>query len=174
MANDSTRAARAIGVYFFMVGLKSEALAGFEQLLSYSRLLQLNTLQGTFAFQKQQNPDGKLPPYHYDGRYIAWWVHKLAWRYGWARDDILNLWPEEAAAYLQEILVQEIDDYEQRRSLSELSYSYNKDTNKSRFIPTPKPAWMVSSQKQKRFRIRRDMMPVGEIIELDKLYTKPD
>ena len=167
---DSHQIADRMNAYLSICDLSVAPLSGFEQLMAYSTLTRLNTLQGAFAFQKQQAPDSKLPSYHYSGRYIAWWVHQLSWHYGWSRDDIMALWPEEAAAYLQEIMVQELDDFERIRSLSELSYSYDKATQKSRFIPTPKPNWMVDAGTVKKlFRIRRDMMPIGNIIELDKL-----
>jgi len=172
VAADKVKASQAIDAYFALVGLETEGMTGAEQLLAYGLLHNLNSMQGSFAFQTQQGPEGKLPPYHYSGRYVAWWVHKMASYYGWARDDIFNLWPEEASAYLQEILIQEIEDFERQRSLSELSYSYDKVTQKSRFIPTPKPEWMVSGKESKTFRVRQDMMPVGAIIELDKLYEQ--
>ena len=109
-ARDSHHISEAIDAYLCLCGLSIASLSGFEQLMAYSTLTRLNTLQGAFAFQKQQGPEGNLPSYHYTGRYIAWWVHQLSWHYGWSRNDIMALWPEEAAAYLQEIMVQELDD----------------------------------------------------------------
>jgi hypothetical protein len=171
-AGDSIAAAQAIDAYLSLCGLPQSILSGFDQILGYSYLIRLNALQGAFAFQRAVGPEGKVPAYHYSGRYIAWWVHKLSSHYGWSRDNIFELWPEEAAAYLQEILVQEAEDFERWRSLSELSYRYDKTTQKSRFIPTPKPNWMVAGDQKKTIRVRRDMLPIGNIVELDKLYPQ--
>lgn len=166
---NAKEASRLINAYFFIAGFKTDELSGFQQLVAYYKLVELNQLQGLFAFQKQTIEPGKEPPYAYNNRFIVWWIHKLASRYGWSRNDIFELWPEEAAAYLQEIFLSEVEEWEQERSLSELAYKYDKTTKKSRFIPTPKPNWMVMEEETKTIRIRRDMLPMGEIIELDKM-----
>ncbi len=170
MVGDSKRASKYINAYFLSVGLNTQKQSGVDMLLAYYQLVDLNQLQTTFAFQKWQGLEKQKPvAYHYTGRYIAWWIHKLALHYGWSRDEIFNLWPEEASAYLQEILVHEMDEFERQRSLTEISYKYDKASKKSRFIPTPKPSWMVGIQKKKTFKIRRDLLPMGKIIEIDKL-----
>lgn len=158
-----------LNAYFSITEFDTDNLSGFQILSAYCQLLELNQLQGLFAFQKVTDEQHELEPYAYEGRFIVWWVHKLASRYGWTRQEIFNLWPEEAGAYLQEILLSEIDELEQQRSLSELSYKYDKHSKKSRFIPTPKPNWMVSDDKPRMIKMRRDMIPMGEIINLDEM-----
>jgi len=171
MNGDSAKASKLINAYFLLVGLKTDGQSGFDLLLAYYQLVELNQLQTTFAFQKWKNPEKiKQVAYHYDGHYITWWIHKLALHYSWSRDDIFNLWPEEVSAYLQEILVYELNEHERQRGMTETSYQYDKNSKTSRFIPTPRPSWMVDSgEKPKMIRIRKSMLPMGVIIKLDDL-----
>jgi len=161
-----------LNAYFSIAKFDTNDLSGFQILSAYCQLLELNQLQGLFAFQKATSEEHEPEPYAYEGRFIVWWIHKLSSRYSWTRKEIFNLWPEEASAYLQEILLSEIDELEQQRSLSELAYKYDKHSKKSRFIPTPKPNWMVDNGKSRTIKMRRDMMPMGEIISLDELAKK--
>ena len=166
---DAGQATDKINDYLSLVGLSPDEAIGTQQLLAYLSLVNLNTIKTTFAFQKWQgDPDYKPPPYQYPGRAWAWWVHKLASRYGWTRDYILDcLWPEEAAAYIQEILVSEYDEADEARSMSRVGYHYDEQTNKSKFVPLPRPAWMREEDKPKALRrVRRDMLPVGNVINL--------
>jgi len=93
--------------------------------------------------------------------------HKLASRYGWSRGEIFKLWPEEAAAYIQEIMVSEYHEREDRRALSEISYQYDKATKTSRFIPAPFYNWMVDPAPPAPVRILAKMLPVGKIIKME-------
>ena len=128
-----------ISNYLSLADLSVDGTTGVAQLLAYISLLKLNTVRTTFAFQHWQGDPGyKPPPYQYPGRAWAWWVHKLASRYGWTRDYIFDhLWPEEAAAYIQEILVSEYDEADEARSMSEVGYRYDKQTEKSNLFHCP-------------------------------------
>ena len=80
----------------------------------------------------------------------------------------MELWPEEAACYLQEILVSEANEAEERHSLSELAYHYDKASQTSRYVPLPRPAWMQSEPTKPRpVRMLRSMLPYGEVIDLE-------
>jgi hypothetical protein len=91
----------------------------------------------------------------------------LASRYGWSRDEIFNLWPEEAAAYIQEIMVSEYYEREDQRALSEISYKYDKATKTSQFISTPVYGWMIDDSPPAPVRISVRMLPVGNIIKME-------
>lgn len=115
-------------------------------------------------------PDNVLatgqPPYHYDQRWWATWIHEIASRYGWERDTILDLWPEEAAIYLQEIQVSQYFETENQRALSEVSYEYNKTTHMSRFKPMPKPPWMIDESTGEPIKINTKLLPVGNVVPM--------
>lgn len=162
------QAAALIAHYFTISSFDQTGLNGVEQLMCLVQLLELNKIKMMFAFQNEVTGKLDKPPYDYEGRNWAWWVHKLATRYGWTADYIFNLWPEEAAAYLQEIIISEYDELDDRRRLSEVGWTYNKTTKEYSFHPTPRPAWIIENKKkQQPRRIRRDMLPVGNIISLD-------
>lgn len=170
LAGDASETARLMSVYFFEVGLSIEDRPGKDVLIAYLQLSRLNRVKWVLPFQQWQGPPMELEVYEYEGRTFAWWIHKLASRYGWTREQIFNLWPEEVACYLQEILVSEFDEHDDRRALSELGYTYDKETGKGTFKPTPRPGWMVKQRPEKKIRIRKDMLPVGNVIKLDELY----
>lgn len=160
---------QAIKEYLKLAEMDTSVLTGLKQLRALLVLSELNRLQTTLAFLEWNGPeDTKEPPYTYPSRAWALWVHKLASRYGWGRVEIFNLWPEEAATYIQEIMLAEYDEADERRGLTELGYKYDKTTKKSRFIPLPRPGWMMEKPNElpKKMRIRRDRLPVGNIINL--------
>lgn len=158
-----------IRVYLDACGLPDVG-SGVEQLTAYVALRLLNEWQWDLPWMLEPgNPEHKPPAYEYEDRTWAWWVHKLASRYGWTRSEIFELWPEEAAAYLQEIFVSEFNETDQARSLSELAYKYDKAAKTSRFMPTPRPGWMVGMEPPKRRKVRKDAIPVGVVISLDEL-----
>jgi len=163
--------AAIIRAYLAMCGIEDTEASNIELLLAFSHLRQLNNWQWILPFMSGSAGAGQdKPPYDYEGRYWAWWVHELASRYGWSRDEIFNLWPEEAAVYLQEILISKIEEAEQARSLSEVSYRYDKQTKKSKFIPMPKPGWMVgdvaNGNEPKKVKILKGFLPVGNVIDI--------
>jgi len=168
--------ARLLEDYLSLAGLSEadlKSLTGADLLETYLTLAGLNSWQWVLPWLRPPDAPGlkppehaKEPPYHYAGRHWAIWIHKIAWAYGWSRDQILNLWPEEAAAYVQEIIIAEYDQAEEQRALSELSYRHNKHSNLMQFIPRPRPHWMVDNALPPPVRVRRDMLPVGNVIEI--------
>jgi hypothetical protein len=167
-ARDVAGASTALRAYLGMAGVDTGAGTGAELAIVYRRLCAANRLQFALPFMRDEAPPREGPPlsYDYPGRGQAWWVHKLASRYGWSRDQVLGLWPEEAACYLQEILVAEFDEADERRSLSELAYHYDEHTRTSSFRPVPRPAWMVGERLRRRGRMPRVMLPTGNVIDL--------
>lgn len=164
--SDGKAAARLISAYFSEVGLNVREVGGMAQLTTYLELFEMNSPAWLLAYQKWEAPPGKPKAYDYPGREWAWVIHKIASRYGWTREEIFNLWPEEAAAYLQEIFITEYDESDEARALSEMGWHYDKHTKRSTFRPLPRPGWMVEKPEEKKIRIRKDMLPVGHIIKL--------
>lgn len=123
------------------------------------------------------NPDASLPilrpskesktsDWEYKGRSWNYFSHLLADAYGWTLEYIADLDINEALGHIQEVLTEDYLDREFQHSLSEVAYIYNKSTKKSEYKPLPLPYWMRPASKPiKRFRIRRDMLPVGYVID---------
>jgi hypothetical protein len=156
--------------YLDACGLDQSEGTGVELLSAYVSLRAINLWQWDLPFMKQPGDPAKKPlPYEYQDRVWAWWVHRIASRYSWTRDEIFNLWPEEAAAYMQEIFVAEYDEADERRSLTEMGYHYDKASKKSRFIPLSRPAWMAGREEPKPRRVNKRWLPVGNLVNLDDL-----
>lgn len=156
--------------YLAIAGLSDDQLkkaSTYELLEAFFALKQLNTWQWLLPWLVNPGEGGPAEAYDYPGRRWAIWIHKLASRYGWPPETIWNLWPEEAAAYLQEVMTSEYHEREDRRALSEISYKYDKVTRTSRFIPTPLYEWMVDNKPPKAVRIPVRALPVGNVIKLD-------
>jgi hypothetical protein len=160
-APGSVEMAQAIQGYFEALGLDVSRASPVEILRAFTLLRELNRWQWALAFMKGQPAKGETEPYDYEGRNWAWVIHKLASRYGWTRDHIFNLYPEEAAAYLQEILVSEHQESEERYRLSELAYQYDSNSKTSRYVPYQKPSWMVNNELPKPVKMLRSMLPYG-------------
>lgn len=157
--------------YMALCGVDLAGATGTEILRAFVELRILNSWQWSLPFMGDRPGETKAEPYDYPDRVWAWWIHKLASRYGWSRDEIFGLWPEEAACYLQEIFVAEFNETEQQRSLSEVSYHYDKAAKVSRFVPMAKPGWMTPKIDPKPVRVRKSILPVGMIIKLDETDT---
>lgn len=169
--------AAAIIDYLVAAGVQdmrgSSDISGMEAISAYVELRELNRMRGELPFMMMGGGGATYdpPPYDYPSRGWALWVHRLASRYHWTRHYIFSLPPEEVACYIQEVMLADLDDIETIRSLSELSYTYDKVSGKSRFIPTPRPAWMVNGNS-KNGNINRKprpvpvVMPVGNVVDI--------
>ncbi len=157
--------------YLSMAGLTDEQIkkaSTYEVLDAFFALRQLNAWQWLLPWLANSKTEPGQPEfYDYDGRRWAVWVHRLASRYGWSRDQIFDLWPEEAAAYIQEIMLSEFYEREDRRALSELSYRYDKATKISNFIPTPTYSWMVDDRPPAAVKTPIRLLPVGNVIKME-------
>ena len=164
--------ASAIRAYFDLLGVDIAGCHPVEILAALYQLKQFNNWQMTLAFMREPASKGEVLSYDYPDRNWAWVVHKLASRYGWTRHYIMDLYPEEAACYLQEILVSELNEAEERHSLSELAYRYDSVSKRSHYQPLPKPGWMLPKVDIKPVKMLRSMMPYG-VIDLggnEKIY----
>ena len=146
-------------------------LSGTRALYAFTCLLALNSWQWQLPFMTGPKEEAKPLPYEYGDRTWAWYVHKLASRYGWTRDYIFSLWPEEVACYLQEIFVSEFNEYEDQYRLSELAYTYDKASKQSRYQPIAKPYWMAPPIQPPSVRIHRSFLPAGVGIRGDGSET---
>jgi len=106
----------------------------------------------------------KTVAWDHDDREVLLWIHLIANSYKWSKTEIEELWPEEAIAYIQEILVEEQLRREFLYSLSEVAYPYDKATKKSKFRPMQRPLWMVAGGGRKTDRVLKSMLPVGNVV----------
>jgi len=153
--------AQTIQAYFGLLRMDITGCHPVEVLAAFHYLKEANRWQMPLAFMHSPGKPGETEPYDYPDRNCTWIVHKLASRYGWTRHYIMNLWPEEAGCYLQEILVSEASEAEERYSLSELAYHYDKVSQTSKYVPLPKPGWMLPKLEFKPVKMLRSMMPYG-------------
>jgi len=102
----------------------------------------------------------------YDGRTWYVWANALAKNYGWSLEYIANLDPNDAIALMQEIYVDEQIDKEWTWGLSEMAYPYNSTLKKSEFKPLPRPSWMQKVYTVPNVKIRKDFVPVGNVVRL--------
>jgi hypothetical protein len=110
--------------------------------------------------------DNKKSDWDYEERTWNYFSHLLADSYGWTLEYIAEMDVNEALGHIQEVLTSEYLNQEFHHSLSEISYSYNKNTKKSDYKPLPVPYWMRPTIKPiKKFRIKRSMLPVGYVID---------
>jgi hypothetical protein len=164
------------GLYAFLrVMLSDLTLEEFHQApwdevaTAYLLIEQVNILphRDEFAIIRYAMGDGDKVPWANPLRPIMIWVHLIAKAYGWSRDAIFNLLPEEAIALVQEILADSQIDREFMHALSEISYEYNKTTKKSHYKPLQRPAWMVFGDRKggiKKTKLRKDWLPKGNVI----------
>jgi hypothetical protein len=133
---------------------------------AYLDIENLNRLPYRDAFSIIHFPStGKPVPWDHPLRTILIWIHLIAKTYSWAKAEIEELWPEEAIAFVTEIMADEQADREFMHALSQVSYEFNKSTKKSHYRPLARPAWMqmqVSGDIVTKFR--RGMMPVGNVV----------
>jgi len=140
----------------------------WEVFVAYVAVERLNRLPhaAEFAILRFPSDSHRTVPWDNPLRSVILWIHLIASTYSWAKDQIEQLWPEEAVAYVQEILADKQEQREFFHSLSEVAYRYNKATKKSTYKPLTRPAWMVMRSKGGDLVtvIRADMVPVGNVI----------
>jgi hypothetical protein len=102
----------------------------------------------------------------YEGRTWYLWAHILADAYGWSIEYIENLRVDDAVAFIQEILVEDQLTREWEWSTSEIAYSYDSATKKSKFNPLPRPSWMGEAvgRTVKKMKVKKSMLPVGNVL----------
>jgi len=141
--------------------------ASFSEVLSaYQTLTELNRLHGVFPFMSHSHRRG---PLDYEGRSLSTIVHLIASSYGWTRDQIFNLIPEEAFFYVLEILLERHEERDFQYNLSQVGYG--RDGKK---MPFPRLAWVWSERssqsRREFFKITEDearergIIPMGLVI----------
>lgn len=130
-----------------------------------AKIAALNEIGVDFAILKFSDDGDGLPvPWDYPERMRHYWIHLLAYAYKWSKKEVENIWPEEAYAYLQEIIAHEQHEREFIHSLSELAYQYDQATKKARYQPLPRPAWMIlRDPKSVITKLPKALMPVGNV-----------
>jgi len=140
-----------------------------EFLVAYSEVVKLNapTLEFPILVSSKKKQDKKLP-WEYDGRAWYFWLNLFASNYGWDEKKIENMDIDTALGLYQEILMDEQFAKEWTWQLSEISYPYNQSSKKQEFKPLERPEWMLplAPTHLPVIRMRKDMMPMGNIMDL--------
>lgn len=119
----------------------------------------------TLPFMRFPSRDTKEPPYNYPGRLFYSYAHSLAKMYGWSLDQIADLDVDDALAFLQEIMIDDVQRREWEWDLSERSTGYDKNTKEYKHIPFPLPDWMIPMPPPpKVYKIPKAMIPVGNVV----------
>jgi len=176
----SKRSARSIEYLLDYLALSSdisreewENCSPLEFADGFLRLVELNNVRMNLPiFSESQEKKEKV--YDYNGRFISTWVTRLARMYGWSSEHILNLFPEEAACYIQEAEIQEFNEKEFVYRLSEMAYTYDKGTKRSRYVPLKRPGWMLAEKEKEveKIKIPIGAIPQGVVINLEDRYGK--
>lgn len=135
---------------------------------AYSQIEELNRLPHGAEFAILKFPtktSHRSVPWDNPLRAVIIWIHLIAKNYSWSRSEIEHMWPEEAIAFVQEIMADEQMDREFVHMLSAVAYEYNKTTKKSQYRPLARPMWMVmQSVDDVITMLRKDFLPVGNVI----------
>jgi hypothetical protein len=159
-----------LSIAFLDCGIVWENIAWLDVYNAFILVQEATQLNVKLPMLVVDGDDTKKQPWDYAGRMWYRWAHIFSAKYGWKLDDIAKLVPDDAISLLQEIFVDEQLDKEWQWSLSEIAYPYNENTKKSKFSPLDRPAWMVvkAPKEIKKIRIRKDMLPIGNVIRLDE------
>lgn len=155
------------------VSVRHKRIPWYETVAIFSQTQLINKPTVEIPMLKTKEK-GQQPPWDYPERDWAWWVNLFASKYGWKEDDIAELDVDDALMLYQEIQVDDQLEKEWLYGLSELAYEYVPSTKKSKFRPLPRPDWMLVTKENykpkepKKVKIRRDMLPIGNIVNLDK------
>ena len=168
-ARKTNTVVRVLHAYLAMAMGKKEHELGDLEFLEFgttiTTLRELNRLHFFPPFMQDGEPKTETPPWSYEGRGITIWVHRLATTYQWSREEILDLVPEEAVVYLQEIILDDQLRKEWEWNLSPQSQTYNKITKQTHHQPLPRPSWMVEREPQ-TVKIPMSALPMGVVIDL--------
>lgn len=140
----------------------------YEVFHAYTQVESLNKLPDEYNFaiiSFTSESKSRIVPWDNPLRTIIIWIHLIAKTYGWSRAEIEEMWPEEAIAFVQEIMADEHHEHAFSHSLSQMAYEYNKTTKKSHYRPMAKPAWMIGQDAETLITaLKGDWIPVGEVV----------
>lgn len=140
----------------------------YEILNAFIEIATMNLIDGEFAILKYARSDLLPVPWNHPQRLRISWTHILAKAYNWTRDEIDNLWVEDAIGFIQEIEADEQADKEFIHSLSEVAYPYSEATKKHKYVPLQKPLWMIKrSVEEVETLLDRRLLPIGVIHHAD-------
>lgn len=138
---------------------------------AYDKIDRQNQIPGLEDFAiliQRATKRGRTEAWHYPGRTPNIWIHIIANVYHWSREEILNLWPEEAVAYIQEIQAEKFRERNFLHSLSSVAYNYDKQSKKSKYVPLNMPGWMLSGIRNRinpLGKVHPKFIPVGKIVK---------
>lgn len=182
---EGVKARNSVGVYRAFTsylelgtGLSSEEVDGLSFVEAGAAFLKLQSLNRLRFFppflsgEDEPEPDKEAPPWDYKGRDLYIWIHTIASVYGWSRKEILELVPEEAVIYIQEIMLSNQFKHEWEYGLSGQGMIFNKTTRTSRFKPLLRPRWMVKREPTV-VRMPRSLLPVGNVVYGEGFEPRP-
>lgn len=149
-----------------------EAAPWHEVAIAFNLVLNMNRSVIRFPVFENTVSSQSKSPWDYADRDWYEWVHLVASRYGWSIEYIAELEIEDGIGLIQEILVDDQLNKEFLWGMSEMAFEYVPATKSSRFRPLPRPNWMQPRHfEPKHIRLRKDMLPVGNVIVMDKNET---
>lgn len=137
-----------------------------EVALAYSEIVTANKIRMDLPMFKA-SPQNEESVLDYVGRDWYEWAHLFASEYGWSLEYIAELDVEDAMGLMQELVIQKQAHKEWEWSISPNSIGYDKATKKSKFVPLPRPSWMVENPRgnqPKTVKMPIALLPIGNII----------
>jgi hypothetical protein len=140
----------------------------YETINAFIRIASMNAVRGEFAILKHSKSSQLSVPWNHPERLKISWIHIIAKAYNWTRENIENLWIEEALGFIQEIEADEQTNREFLHSLSDVAYPYDEASKKSKYTPLQRPLWMVVRDEESvKTRIDRRLLPIGPVHHID-------
>lgn len=112
----------------------------------------------------------KTEGWEYPGRMWYFWLHVFSKNYGWSIEYIADLDIDVAFSLLQEIRLDEQLLREWEWGLSEVAFSYDANTKKTKFVPLKRPDWMTVIAEVKdlpNVKMKKSELPVGIVLRWD-------
>lgn len=134
----------------------------------YSKAVMENLPRLRFPILEENKKEIIRFPWEYQGRAWFFWLNLFASNYGWSEESVSEMDIDSALGLYQEILVDSQFQKEWEWSLSEIAFPYNSSTKKQEYKPLARPNWMLPETPKElpKVKIRRDMLPVGNIIDV--------
>lgn len=151
-------------------GIEWDKVPWYEFLEVYSNAVRLNSPTIAFPLLQGSGEENKKLPWEYEGRAWYFWFNLFSVNYGWGEDTIANLDIDDALGLYQELQIDQQMMREWEWGLSEMAYPYDKSTKTSKFKALHRPSWMmpIIPKQLPVVKMRRDHMPVGNIIDLQE------